>query len=169
MRFWFCLFLSGLYVMIAGCGYHFAGGQNFPFQIKTIFVPVFENKTSETGIETITTNAFIYELVRSSHVRVVEKDLADAVLSGTIRSLSTHTISRSSVKSPLERRVIMVVDLELTNRQGQVLWASRKFSGYESYAVQSDKLFTEARKQQAIRTISEKMAERVYYQLVDMY
>ncbi len=154
--------------VISGCGYHFAGSRNFAFRIKTLFVPVFENKTSETGIETVVTNNFIYELVRSGSVRVVDKESADAILYGTIRALSTHTISRGSIQSPFERRVVMVLDLELKDNQGRVLWRSPGFSGNESYIVLPDKVSTEGRKKQAIDTLSEKMAERVYYQLAEI-
>ena len=165
-RFWIVTLV--LCISIMGCGYRFIGEKNFPFQIKAIFVPVFENKTSEFGIETIITNDFIYEFSRSSNVKVAEKDSADAVLYGVISSLSTHTISRSDIQSPLERRVVMVFDLKLVDMLGQVLWVSRGFSDHESYTVLPDKLLTEGSRHRAIKTLSKRMAEKVYYRLMDI-
>jgi hypothetical protein len=163
---WFFPFI--FVVMIWGCGYRFTGGGDFPFRIKSIFVPVFENRTAETGIENVVTNDFIYEMTRSSKISVVEREVADAVLLGVITSLSTQTMSRSGTQMPLERRVRMFLDLKLTDREGKVLWATRGFSDDESYQVSPDKFSTEQRKRVAINTLSKRMAEMVYYQLTDI-
>ncbi len=163
------LVLTGILLMtILGCGYRFSGGGDFPFKVRSIFVPVFENKTAETGIETIITNDFIYELTRSTTVDVVEKEIADAVLWGIITSLRTQTVARSGIQTPLERTVRIYLDLKLTDKQGNVLWATRGFSDDESYEVSSDKFATENRKQNAIKVLSKRMAEMVYYQLTDI-
>jgi outer membrane lipopolysaccharide assembly protein LptE/RlpB len=155
-------------MMIWGCGYRFTGGGDFPFKVKSIFVPIFENRSAETGIETVITNDFVYEFTRSSNVRVVEKEIADAVLWGVLTSLSTQTVSRSGTQTPLERRVRLSLDLKLTDRQGKVLWATRGFSDDESYEVSRDKFSTEQRKRAAIKTLSKRMAEMIYYQLTDI-
>jgi outer membrane lipopolysaccharide assembly protein LptE/RlpB len=168
MRYKMWVFSTVLVLMIWGCGYRFIGGGDFPFQVKRVFVPVFENRTSETGIETVVANDFIYELTRSSNVSVVEKEMADAVLWGTITSLSTQTVSRSGTQTPLERRVRMLLDLKLTDSQGKVLWATRGFSDDESYEVSQDKFSTEQRKRDAIKTLSKRMAETIHYQLTDI-
>jgi outer membrane lipopolysaccharide assembly protein LptE/RlpB len=163
---WFLV--SMVLMMIWGCGYRFTGGGDFPFQVKNVFIPVFENRTSETGIERVVTNDFIYELTRSSKVSVVEKEMADAVLWGNITSLSTQTLSRSGTQTPLERQVRMFLDLKLTDSQGKVLWAARGFSDDESYEVSKDKFTTEKNKRNAIETLSKRMAEMIQYQLTDI-
>jgi hypothetical protein len=165
-KMWF--FFPVLMMMILSCGYRFTGGGDFPFNVKNVFVPVFENRTSETGIETVITNDFIYELTRSRKVNVVEKETADAVLWGVITSLSTQTVARSGIQVPLERKVRMFLDLKLTDSQGKVLWAIQGFSDDESYEVFTDKFSTEQRKRVAIQTLSNRMAEMVYYQLTDI-
>jgi outer membrane lipopolysaccharide assembly protein LptE/RlpB len=168
MRYKMWFFVPALAIMIWGCGYRFTGGGDFPFKVKNVFVPVFENRSSETGLETMITNDFIYEFTRSSTVSVVEKETADAVLQGVITSLSTQTVSRSGRQTPLERRVRLYLDLKLTDTQGKVLWATRGFSDDESYEVLRDKFSTEQRKQAAIKTLSKRMAEMVHYQLTDI-
>jgi outer membrane lipopolysaccharide assembly protein LptE/RlpB len=168
MKYKVCVFFPVLVMIIWGCGYRFTGGGNFPLNIKSIFVPVFENKTSETGIETIITNDFIFELTRSSKVSVVEKETADAVLWGVITSVSAQTVSRSGRQTPLERRVKMLLNLKLTDQQGKVLWAIRGFSDDETYVVARDKFTTEKNKTNAIKTLSKRMAEMIQYQLMDI-
>lgn len=168
MRYKVWFFVPAFAIMIWGCGYRFTGGGDFPFKVKSVFVPVFENRTSEVGIETMITNDFIYEFTRSSTVSVVEKETADAVLWGAITALSTQTVSRSGTQTPLERRVRLYLDLKLTDTQGKVLWATRGFSDDESYEVSRDKFSTEQRKRAAIKTLSKRMAEMVHYQLTDI-
>jgi hypothetical protein len=155
-------------VMICSCGYRFTGEGDFPSQVQSIFIPVFENRTAETGIENVVTNDFIYEMTRSRKVSVVEREVADAVLLGVITSVNTQTMSRSGTQMPLERRVRMFLDVKLTDRQGKVLWASRGFSDEESFQVSPDKFSTEQRKRIAINTLSKRMAEMVYYQLINI-
>jgi hypothetical protein len=157
-----------LAMIIVGCGYRFTGGGEFPFNIKSVFVPVFENRTSETGIETIITNDFIYELTRSRKVSVVEQEAADAVLFGIINSLSTQTIARSGIQVPLERKVRMFLDMKLTDTHGRVLWAMQGISDDETYEVSADKFSTEQRKRVAIKILSRRMAEMIYLQLTDI-
>lgn len=163
---WF--FYPVLLMMIWGCGYRFSGGGDFPFNVKSVFVPVFENRSSETGIETMITNDFLFELTRSSNVSSVEKEMADAVLWGVITSVSTQTIARSGRQTSLERNVRMVLSLKLTDRQGKVLWATQGFSDDESYEVLRDKFTTEKNKRAAIKRLSRRMAEMIQYQLTDI-
>jgi TolB-like protein len=166
-KIWFFPLLI-LSVLIWGCGYRFTGGGEFPSRIQSIFIPVFENRTAETGIENVVTNDFIYEMTRSRKVSVVEREAADAVFWGVITSVSTQTMSRSGTQVPLERRVRMFLDLKLTDRQGKILWASRDLSDDETYQVSPDKFSTEQRKRLAINTLSKRMAEMVYYQLINI-
>ena len=161
-----CVFLLTFVLMTGGCGYRFSGGGEFPFRIKTIFVPVFENNSSETGIETVVTNDFIYEFTRNRQVSVVEKETADAVFRGQISSLRTSTIARTGTQSPLERMVRMSLNLRLMDRNGKILWAIREYSDDETYEVAgSDKFTTEKNKRNAIKTLSRRMAEMIQYQL----
>lgn len=169
MRYKIYFFLSVLFIMSWGCGYRFTGGGDFPFQIKTIFMPVFVNKSSEVGIETVFTNDFIYEFTRNSKVTVVEKQAADAVFQGVITSLSTETIARTGTQTPLERRVNITLDLKLTDRQGKILWAMRGYSDDETYEVAAnDKFTTEKNKRNAIKITSRRMAEMIQYELMDI-
>jgi TolB-like protein len=157
-----------LALSIASCGYRFAGGEDFPFGIKKIFVNMFENHTGETGIEVIVTNDFIYEFTRSNKVDVVRRHQADAVFSGVIRSVSFGSITRSNIQTTLERRVRVTFDLKLTDRQGNVLWAARDVSDDETYDVTTEKLSTERNRRKAISRLSERMAQIIYNTITDL-
>ena len=51
-------------VLVAACGYRFAGQGQYPKDVQHIFIEVFENRTSKTGIERTVTNQVIFEFTR---------------------------------------------------------------------------------------------------------
>lgn len=150
-------------VIMGGCGYHLKGmGLTAPRGVHTIAVTVLENRTSESGIETLFTSDLAYEFTRSKIVQVVGRDTADAVLSGMIVSLKENTISHTATYDSDERRVIITLNLALRGTDGKVIWSRRRLSDREAFKVASDKLATERNKKAAIEVISERLAERVH-------
>ncbi len=155
-----CLFFSA-------CGYRFSGGGDFPQNIQSVRVKMFENHSAETGVENIFTNDFIYEFTRNKKIDVVSSDRADAVFEGVITSISSVTISRRGVHSTLERRVYARLDLTMTDPDGSVIWSAKGVSENETYAVSDNKQITERNKRVAIEILSKRLAETVYYRLTD--
>lgn len=151
----------------SACGYTFVGSGSFPAGIKSVCIPILENRTSETGMENILTNDLIYELTRDKKVSLTSRDQADALLSGVIKSMSIGTISRTGTHSSLERRVRVTVDLKLTSPDGRVIWSARGVSANEAYDVMPDKLATEQNRRNAISVLSKRLAERVYGRITD--
>lgn len=166
------IFLVGIFV--SACGYHFEGGGSLPAGAGTVFVRMFENRTSETGLENIFTNDLIYEFIRSK--KFANREKAEAVLSGVIRSMSVETISHgSTTHTSLERRVRVTVDVKLTafdknaieNSGGRVIWSRKGISENEAYDVDDDKLVTEQNRKKALSTLSQRLAETVYNRLTE--
>lgn len=158
------VFLSAL----AGCGYHFEGmGLTPPAGVRTIAITVLENRTSESGIETVFTSDLAYEFTRSKVLRVVGKDTADAVLSGRVASLRVNTISHTASYGSDERRVTITLDLALERADGNVIWSDRALSDKEAFKVDPlDKLATEKNRRAAIEAMSERLAERIHNRIL---
>ncbi|MBW2568167.1 MAG: hypothetical protein JRD93_01845 [Deltaproteobacteria bacterium] len=155
---WFLAFFSA-------CGYKFTGGGSLPHGIKTVYIVMLENHTSETGAENIFTNDLIYEFTKNN--AVASKDQADAYLSGVIKSMSIETISHAGTQTSLERRVKMAVDLKLTDTNGKVIWIGKDVSEDKEYDVISDKLATEQNRRDAISALSKRLAEKVHNRLTE--
>jgi hypothetical protein len=98
-------------------------------------------------------------------VTVTGRDKADAILTGVIRSISERTISHKGEYTSNERRVKVNVDLELTNRSGEVIWSRKSVSEDEVYKVSSQKQSTEQRKREAIKILSKRLAETIFNEL----
>ena len=159
-----CLITLLLLVMISlsGCGYRFSGDRDPVIDIKTVHIPPMTNTTTKVGIETRFTNDFIFEVNRNGYADVVDRDMAEAVLTGVIRDLRTGSVSRRSISTTLERRVSVTVDLSLKDRKGKVLWQST-LSDREEYTVLSDKTSTEGNLRRALAVISRRLAEKFHY------
>lgn len=153
-----------LFMALAACGYHFTGaGLTAPGGVSTIAITVLENRTSESGIERVFTNDLAYEFTRSKVLHVVEKDTADAVLSGIIKSMGVETISHTAGYDSGERRVTITLNLTLKSRDGKVLWSDTALSDREAFEVlPDDKIATNRNRKVAIEAISERLAEKAH-------
>lgn len=155
---------------MTACGYQFAGRGDLPGGIQTLAVQMLENRSSETGIETIVTSSLVNELNRRRQGSVVNAAEADAVLNGTIESITWGTVSRSGINTASERRVYATLSLTLTDMTGNVLWKRSGLKAAQAYVVAAgNKTETEASRRQAISALSEQMAEYVYRRLTDNF
>lgn len=164
-KFWFGTLV--IVLTITGCGYRFSAGGALPGGVKRVFVVMFENRTDETGAETILTNDFIYEFSRAGTLSGSQYG-ADARLSGEILSVSRGTISRIGINTSQERRVRLVLSLRLTGADGTLLW-SQRMTDNEEYLVEKDKETTDRNRREAIMVLSRRLAEKVYHRMIDNF
>jgi len=153
---------------LADCGYQFKGaGLKAPEGVQTIAISMLDNRTSETGIERVFTNDLIYEFTRSKVLQVVDKNVADSVLTGIIKSMGVKTISHTASYESDERRVTIGLSLTLKSRDGKILWSDNALSDNEEYRVfPSDKFATDRSRREAIDVISERLAERAHNRIL---
>lgn len=151
-----------------GCGYSFPGGGAFPEGVDRIFVEVLENQTTETGVENIVTSNLINEFTLREKDSVAGNiKNADSILSGAVTKITIHTISAKGRNSASERRVTVSVSLNLSDKNGKVIWAAKGLSDYQAYSVSDDKNLTESNKREAIDLASRRIAERALNRLTD--
>jgi outer membrane lipopolysaccharide assembly protein LptE/RlpB len=160
-----CAVLLASLLLLSSCGYRFSGSGSLPAGVQRVFISVLDNRTPETGLENTLTGDLRYEFIRYN--RDAKPDEADAVLSGTVKSLWVETVSRSGLHSSLERRVTVSVDLKLTDRNGRVVWSVAGLADNESYAVGSDSQATDFNRRRAIAALSKRLAENIYYRLTE--
>jgi outer membrane lipopolysaccharide assembly protein LptE/RlpB len=156
-------------MLLTGCGYQLAGSGELPGEVATIAIPMLANRTAESGLEAVMTNALIDELSRRRQNLVVSEERADAVLRGTISGLGTETLSRSATLTAVERRLVITAELTLTDRNGNVLWQDRQLRAEQAYAVAGTKAGTETNRRLAIGQVAQRLAEYVYERLTDAF
>ena len=98
-------------------------------------------------------------------VVVTDSDTADAIFTGVVQSISEKTISHTGEYTSNERRVELNVDLQLTDKIGEVIWSGKAVSENEAYQVLSEKQSTERNKRVAIEALSKRLAEKIFNRL----
>jgi len=155
---------------VNACGYRFSGQGGFPEGVQHIFIEVFENRTSDTGIERIVTNQVVFEFTRQRGKSLARKAVdADAILKGVIKTIRTQTVARVGTEVASQREVVMTVDLLLVKQDGgQVLWAAKGISDRQIYdVVEGSPMLTNQNETAAITKLSERMSERIFNRLTN--
>ena len=152
--------------LASGCGYHFSpAGEHIDKSIQTVFVDNFSNKTSEANIENYFRNSFIDQFTRGSRFKLVSsKDLADAVLKGSINSLVTPHLAYSETKFAKENRVVVMMEVVFEKKENkEIIWANKHLLEDEDYMVdESSPNTTETNRKEALRKLAEDIAEKTY-------
>ena len=181
----------------SSCGYKVEGGCRLPGQIKTISVSLFKNKSSQTGAEIIFTNSLIQELMRSSSVKIIDldssddqskkdshngktsaykdknqlnqskTDAADALIQGTIVSITFDALARTSDDVVYRRGVNAVVNIEMKSKIGDVLFLVTNFTETDSYSVTHDNSIDETIIKSTVEKVASRLARRVVSQMTD--
>jgi hypothetical protein len=159
--------LALLPLILPACGYRFSGGGSLPGGVGEVALGVFNNRSGETGVEGIIGNDLIYEFTRNGRQLSHGSETADAILSGTVLSVTTASVSRKDANSVLERRVTMSISLKLVDLKGAVIWQASGLSESEEYEVASDRSATERNKREAIIELSVRLAEKAYSRMTE--
>lgn len=122
-------------VLLAGCGY--STTSRTAKDIKSIYVPFFENQTAEPNLEISVTERIIQNLVDDNTLKVVPEDAADAVLDGRIVEFKNQPFSFNQDLNAEEYIVMIKVVVTLFNRRtNEPIWQDRTFQGDGSYFIE---------------------------------
>jgi outer membrane lipopolysaccharide assembly protein LptE/RlpB len=156
-------------MLLAACGYQMAGPGELPGKANTLAVTMLVNRSGESGLEAKVTNALLDEITRRRQDLVVSEVRADAILSGTIDSLSTQTAARSGTLTAAERKVVITVSLTLKSPKGEVLWQGSRLTAEQAFPVADTKPQTESNRRAAINQVAQRLAEYAYERLTDAF
>src|SRR5688572_4653622 len=70
-------------ILAAGCSYS-PNPSSVPSHLKTVAIPMFENRTTEPSLEQEVTQAVVDRFVKDNHLRVVSEGDADALITGAV-------------------------------------------------------------------------------------
>ncbi len=108
---WLIMLVASL--LLAGCGY--SHKELFPTDVRTVAVPIFENRTFYQGVEFDLTEAVIKEIERRTPYKVVASDRADTLLRGRVVAVEQRTLSQTrEAGMPEEVEARVVVDFSWT-------------------------------------------------------
>ncbi len=160
--------MATCFVSLTSCGYRFAGGEGLPQGIERLYIQLLDNKTTEPGADVVITSELKNEFIQKYRGVLVEREVAEAILSGAVVGIKTETVSRRGALRALERSVDMSIDLTLKTTNGQRIWFAKGITRSDTYTVVSgDKETTERNKRNALKDIARRIAEISFYRLTD--
>ena len=126
-------------------------------------IPIFGNRTAETGMESVVTEGLVEKFISSKRLPVTTQSSADALLTGTIVTFTTYPVAvTSSNQFSTEFRATLTLEFTFKDQKtGKVLFRE-VMSDWRNYPVVQDLNATEQFKREAIRQISFLLAERMH-------
>jgi outer membrane lipopolysaccharide assembly protein LptE/RlpB len=141
---------AGAVLAAGGCGYSLR--PSLPPGIKTIHVPVLENRTQEPGIEDFITQALTQAVVTSGRVQMTGAAAADAVLSGQIVEYSLIALSFDRTANVTQYRLRLGLALTLRDvKKNTVIWKQDRIEERADFQVAGQVTTTLARENDAVR------------------
>ncbi|HSP07050.1 MAG TPA: LptE family protein [Acidobacteriota bacterium] len=150
--------------LLTGCGYHLAGtGTSLPEHIKTVGVPIFQNNTQGYQVEQKITSAINTLLIQRGKYKVIpEEQGADAVLKGTIISVSLVPVTFTSGGQANKYNVIITAKVTFTdNIDKKILFTNPGFTFRGQYDIDQSQIAFFDRQSQAVDDIAKDFAESV--------
>lgn len=167
---------------ITGCGYSIrASGDPMGIKMESMAIPMIESTSSDLGFEADFTRVIREEFIRNSKVPLVSKEEAQTVLSGRIYDIRTEPVSydldqqtvNGAVTTYTETKTRMLrvkVDMRFEDKgTGKVIWRNENMEEKASYVVDRDPLVTRFNKKNALETIAERLAKRIFLQTMERF
>ena len=122
-----------VFVLASGCGY--SQKSLISRKINSIYIPIVDNNTFRRGLEFDLTKAVKDEIMSRTSLRIVQKDSADTIFSGTIRDVKETVLSQNSRDNIVESRVRIYADITLWDRRTERVLISGSLNGAAEFIV----------------------------------
>jgi len=130
---------------LTGCGYTFQGsGSILPPDVRKIQIPMVENRSTESGLSTLITEALRNRFERFGVVTVVEKPSeADAILNIKVLKLEKeNSTATSRTDTSLQEVTTLTLAGELRKTDGTLLWRDPGVSSSKIFASAGNAVVT---------------------------
>jgi hypothetical protein len=158
------LWILAIILLTGACGYRFTGEGVGPRPgLQRIAIPVFENSTSESGLETLLASDLRHEFILRSRFQVVPVEQSEAVFRGHIIKLYTADIAHRQAEQTIESRIYITLDIRCEDtRTGEILWQDRSLTYFKEYLHTADPMITYANRRRAEAVIARDLAVRIH-------
>ena len=162
--FFFISWATGLAIWSTSCGpYSFSGAAST--HIKTIAVPVFEDRTAEFGVRDRLSNTLIDEFTRDNTLKIADQRVADSILRGVLLSVQEtagvyNQGTSNQPESVQEIRVTVTVQLKYEDvKKRKTVWETQ-MSQFGSYSPNKPASTRQAAIDDAIRKIANEVRNK---------
>ena len=146
--------------LAGGCGYSLRG--NLPEHLRTVAVPVFQNRTPVPAVENFLTSAVVNAFATNGRLRVTGLDQADSILEGDIVGYSLQSIAFDAAANVRQYRLVVTLNLRFRDvRRNDVLFQRNGYSDRADFAVPGTVAETIAATETALRQAASEIARSI--------
>ena len=166
-KFWI---LFGIALLLNGCGYHLVGtGSSLPSHLKTLFIPVFTNSSSEPEIHRELTSSIINSFITDGRLKIVRKGNSDMVMKGSLFYYDLRAVSFSSSDFASDYIVKLGVEVEVIDKVYDKPYIKDNFTTKWDYKATSDIVDTESARLAALEEAYKELGNRLVSLLIDQF
>jgi hypothetical protein len=128
--------LAGAFLANVKCGFYSFSG-SLPSHLKTVAVPLFENKTAEFGVTEELTDVVIEEFTRDGSLKIADGNDADVLVEGSIIRIDDSAGAFTRDEEVQEIKIHLTVKVKCTDQvKRQIMWDERitQFGSYDPSA-----------------------------------
>jgi len=129
----FCILCSVFCILPLGCAYYSTSATGSG-GIRTVAIPLLENESLEANIHQALTDSLIQGFVTDGALRVVDEDLADAILQGTVVEVKDDPFTYNNQADQYQISVFLKVVFYDT-REKKAIWEADRMRGYGIYSA----------------------------------
>jgi hypothetical protein len=124
-RIWFAAFAAVAVALVAVACEELPLKKNIPDEFTKVYIPNFDNKTSEPGIDQLLTQKVTQNFLIDGRLKVSPKEGADMQLQGVIERYDRLVMTRDQNQVPQQYKIQMAVDLTLTDlKKNEQMWTT---------------------------------------------
>lgn len=152
----------------AGCGYSLRG--NLPAHLRTVAVPIFQNRTPVPAVENIVTPAIVNAFATNGRLRVTRVEQADAILDGEVTGYLLQSIAYDSSANVRTYRLIITLNLKFRDvRRNEVLFQRTGYQDRADFQVPGTVAETIAATEQALQAAATEIARTVVSFVIERF
>ena len=156
--------------LFSGCGYHLVGtGSSLPPHLKTIFISVFKNTSSQPEIHRELTMAVLETFINDGRLEVTKKDNADLIMDATLTYYKQRNVAFGSEDLVSNIIVEVEIDLIVTDQVKNKIFMKEKFKTQWDYKSTTNIAATERARLEALDLGFEDLGRRLVSLLVDQF
>ena len=127
------LLLLLLLGLTSGCGIYSVKGSMAP-HLKTVAIPLFDNRTAEFRVAEDLTDAVINSFTRDNSLKIADRGAADVLIEGTIIQIDDRAGAFDENESVQDMKIYLSVQIKCSDQvRREVLWQERltHFGSYD--------------------------------------
>lgn len=128
-------------IFIGSCGY--SSKMGLRSNVRSIYIPIFDNKTFRRGYEFDLTKAVRDQILLRTHLNIVDKDEADSILLGKIINVNEGILIGDFTDNIVESRVSVGIDIRwVDKRTGRTIVERKNITKSAEFIVPRNETLT---------------------------